>query len=133
MKHDVSLLTFVRRDGEIVAVRRTARGAELCPVCGWESLPSGRLSPGFYLSYIGGLDTGSQEICPCCKTQFGLDDHVSGSMTLQSMWKKLRLQWLAEERWADDKVAQVSKALDIDREYLMGEKNRWHQAHPENT
>ena len=132
MKHDVSLLVFVRPDGEVVAVRQTARGTELCPVCGWESPPSGRLSPGTYLSYKGGVDTGSKEICPCCTTQFGLDDHVSGSMTLQSMWKKLRLQWLAEEQWADDKVEQVSQALDIAHGYLISERNKWRQAHPEN-
>lgn len=55
----------------------------LCPVCGlildfkaWDS--------GY----------GSQEICPCCGTQFGYSDSGNIKEEIISRWNKLRKEWI---------------------------------------
>lgn len=52
-----------------------------CPVCGYPGLPE---SPYVYAD----KSVASFEICPCCGTEFGNDDH-------ETSYKELRDKWVA--------------------------------------
>jgi hypothetical protein len=92
-------------NGELVALRRTASDLAVCPICG----------------FIGGQDTAwiptddgspipSQDICPSCSVQFGMDDMIANSDpigTQTANWLRLRLNWLDTNRWDDKALRQL--------------------------
>jgi hypothetical protein len=62
-------------------------GSFLCPVCAYS-----------------GLEHPPQDftICPCCGTEFGLDDFTMLPEGLQVIWKELRRAWLDRgAQWFD--------------------------------
>jgi len=76
-------------------------GLIACPVCGF-LLSTDRPpveSDGSALSF-------SFDICPCCNTQFGLDDDEflieEGGLT--KVWKGLRSEWISKTGISKDKI-----------------------------
>ena len=59
----------------------------LCPVCGFPDLSEAPWTDG----------GGSDEICVCCGTHFGYDDHAGGDAgRREALWRELRSRWQAE-------------------------------------
>ena len=58
-----------------------------CPVCGFQL---------FATSWVNNL--ASDEICPCCGTQFGYDDIIRSSgdfLKTKQLYDELRAKWIA--------------------------------------
>lgn len=59
-----------------------------CPVCDFADLDEAPIS--------------SHEICPCCGTQFGLDDAVVNKADLPECYDRLRQNWIdGGSQWFD--------------------------------
>lgn len=57
----------------------------MCPVCGYNGL----------LSAAWDDDSPSDEICPCCGTQFGYDDFATTADARVARHRDLREEWVA--------------------------------------
>lgn len=112
------IMLFTLYSGEVIVIRRREDGSFICPVCGC-SLPQGTTAP-----YDGPSGHGSQDICPCCDTQYGHDDAFQGNATLQGEWMRLRMGWLARGGWREQDKRQLVEALEIHRAYLDREQQR---------
>ena len=105
----------LRRLGEIVTVCSDGVWSA-CPVCGYVT--------GGDLPYIGASPMGSGadaqrqfatpsfDICPCCRTQYGVDDWVDG-VTVACQWEKLRQDWLNRVGWNEAALQQLHDGLGI--------------------
>lgn len=82
-------INAVQRDLGVVMqkIEQTRRVLLLCPVC-----------------FFPGLEEPPQEfsICPCCGTEFGVDDYVPGGGSRDLIHRELRYRWLENgARWFD--------------------------------
>jgi hypothetical protein len=105
---------LITRRGERIEMRVAEDGRSACPVCG--GLFAGELPWDYYWSCDEqGNKTGepyaaaSFDICPCCNTQYGLDDYVKSSedMTQQQKWAELRREWLQRVPHTPEVVEQL--------------------------
>jgi hypothetical protein len=89
--------------GTRVVLHELPGGAIACPICGFPILgePPYRettaCSPDGESEMTRGFATGSNEMCPCCGTEFGFDDYVDASSegsTISEKWRELREKWL---------------------------------------
>ena len=96
--------------GEIIEVRKTADGEDICPVCGfilgensgaWRNYQT--VLPNGSLAEPGGAP--SHDICPCCETHYGFDDDAEGAESITAKWQELRAAWL-KRVGPDDPVAK---------------------------
>jgi hypothetical protein len=62
-----------------------AASNHMCPVCGYAAL--------FEPAWVG--DSPSDEICPCCGTQFGYDDAADDALARTNRHARLRTAWVA--------------------------------------
>jgi hypothetical protein len=57
----------------------------------------------------------SFDICPNCKTQYGVDDH-SEEHNVTDMWRGLRTEWLDKVGWDADALRQLKENLGLTEE-----------------
>ena len=103
---------------ELLPVPRTTTGGHVCPVCGlvsekmqhgaWDSDGRTRASNG-----IDVIGAPSYDICPCCETQFGLDDMGMFDATVQGSWRLLRQAWLAKTRFSKEAIEQIRNIPEL--------------------
>lgn len=78
-----------------------------CPVCGFE-----HTEPTHYSDT--GI-SGSQEICPCCGTQFGYDDCASNNDETIKRWENLRRKWVKDgKKWLS--TSKKPKGWDAEKQ-----------------
>ena len=90
-------------------------GNFVCPICGdpnqvaapWND---GVMSTDPKISENAEFSFGSQETCPCCEMEFGLEGEppTDGSWTMERIWMEWRIKWLRECHWSEDAIAQLS-------------------------
>lgn len=108
--------------GERIELRLFPAGRSACPVCG--HIGGGR--PPYSYGEFGedGLPCGqrksewakgSMDICPCCRTQFGLTDFQPDypRFTQVQLWAKLRALWLDEVGWSESALRQLRDTLGV--------------------
>ena len=86
--------------GEIVELREF-EGGFACPVCG-------QIAPGDapFLEGSSGWASGSLDVCPCCLTEYGVDDEDQ-HLDVVDMWSGLRQKWLdkiGSPQWAIEQL-----------------------------
>lgn len=106
-------------NGELADLRIPDNGGEsLCPVCGVIWLCGMAYYPAEPYA------TASDDICPGCKMQFGLDDNIGTGCPVGAQaerWKELRIEWLDKSGWAEENLRQLRERLDIDTDTLKKE------------
>lgn len=107
-------------NGDTVVLRLTDDGWPICPVCGAVNhldLP--------YAPPQGSMEAiGSQDICNCCDTQYGLSDCIcrdSPRGEQEERWLDLRVTWLERIGWPQWALKQLWENLEIDGEKLRRE------------
>lgn len=96
--------------GEACIMYRDPQGDICCPVCGivWEDT-----SDWGFENFLASLD-----VCPCCSTQFFLDDYpgvpTNPDNPPEKRWTALRTAWLNKVDWPDQAAAQLKNNLDLD-------------------
>jgi hypothetical protein len=127
--HKVILL-----NGEEITLREVADGSSrtICPVCGFISHGVLAWSMGRSVDEKTGKEYGeatggpSFDICPCCCTQYGLDDIFSKDrkQTMLQIWNKLRINWLDRIGWTPEALQQLHDNLGIDTQEIKRQNGK---------
>ena len=120
---DIIFHKVVLLNREEIVIREIKDGdnKSVCPVCGF--LFSGDLPWSMVRSvdestrkeYGDAFGAASFDICPCCNTQYGLDDQfaMDGNPTMPQIWGGLRSKWLDKTGWTEEALRQLKANLDI--------------------
>ena len=91
---------LMTNDGQVIEIRELDDGRTACPVCGY--VVSGDWPWQLYGDAVPHLEepsaAGSFDTCPCCRTEWGADDHVTSPdpEATKKRWAELRAAWLAK-------------------------------------
>lgn len=107
------------QSGEIIELRFTRDGLNVCPVCGFIEGGYPAYSDECYSVDKSGKPfgepstCGSCEMCSCCETEYGLDDFPDSKVTtVKGKWEELRQKWLEKVGKTKEVIEQL-KNIDI--------------------
>jgi RNA polymerase subunit RPABC4/transcription elongation factor Spt4 len=105
---------LTNKHGECVEIVVTDDDKFICPVCGF--IAQYMYSMGCDRNILEVLDSDC-EICPSCKTNYGIADAPSKAQNLgdsiSKRWEWLRLEWLRKISWSTESLKQLRDNLGV--------------------
>jgi hypothetical protein len=111
-------------NGDLISFRKPSEDEFICPVCGasltgslpWDEVES--TPPSWTPTY---------DTCPVCITEYGLEDSITSDSppgAQAGRWDELRIRWLNQAGWPEDKLRQLKENLEIDIDALKKSAGR---------